>query len=154
MYIVQGEQADAEYFVAHEEMPNVRPGETGAGCTVAALIQRQGIVAVLGALDVEAAGAREDCSVSSHPRWCNAVEHVDASVDALDQILREPDTHEVAWLRAGKGVVQDVEHLVHGGLRLADRKSADRVSMPVVHRGQRCSCFLSQRRMNAALHDR
>src|SRR5687768_5496451 len=96
MYIVQREQADAEYLVAHEEMPNVRAAETTAGDTVAGFVERQGVVPVLGALDVDAAGAREDGSVSPHARRGDTVEHVDSASDALDQVIGKSDAHKIA----------------------------------------------------------
>src|SRR5687768_12069332 len=138
MYIVQGEQADAEDLIAHEEMPNVRAAETGAGDTLAGLVEWQGVAPVLRPLDVEAAGAREDGSVSPHASRGDAVEHVHSAADALDQVGREPDTHEVARPRAGKDVVDDVEHLVHRGLLFAHREPADCEPVPVVHGGESC----------------
>src|SRR5688572_28111189 len=151
MYIVQGEQADAEYLVAHEEMPNVRAAETTAGDTLTALVERQGVVPVLGPLDVETAGAREDGSVSPHARRGDAVEHVDSASDALDQISGKPDAHEVARACAGKGFVDDVEHLVHRRLFLADRKPADCEPVPVVHRRESGGGFFSKKGVDASL---
>src|SRR5688572_15526780 len=130
MYIVQREQADAEYLVAHEEMPNVRATEATAGDTFAAFVERQGVVPVFCPLDVEAAGDREDGSVSSHARRGDAVEHVDSAADALDQVSGESDTHEVARPCAGQCLVDDVEHLVHRGLLLADREPANCEPVP------------------------
>src|ERR1700730_11074770 len=54
MYIVQGEEAEAEYLVRHEKVADVGPGESGAGGAVAIDVERLGIGPVFGALDVEA----------------------------------------------------------------------------------------------------
>src|SRR5688572_4406896 len=153
MYIVQGEQADAEYLVAHEEMPNVGAAETTAGDTLAGLVERQGVVPVLGPLDVDAAGAREDGSVSPHARGGDAVEHVDSASDALDQVSGKPDAHEVARACAGKRLVDDVEHLVHRGLLLADGEPSDCEAVPVVHGRESGGGFFSKRSVDATLYD-
>jgi len=52
MYIVQGEEAEAEYLVRHEEMPDVRSAEPGARGAVALRVARTRIGAKLRALDV------------------------------------------------------------------------------------------------------
>jgi hypothetical protein len=52
MYIVQGKEAEAEYLVGDEEMPDVRSAEPRARRAVALRIERTRICAELRALDV------------------------------------------------------------------------------------------------------
>src|SRR5262245_40844138 len=67
MYIVQGEQSQPEDLVGDEEVPDVRARESRTRDTVALLVQRPRVGSVLGALDVEPAGAGEDGTVAAHP---------------------------------------------------------------------------------------
>src|SRR6476646_4977323 len=99
MYIVQGQQAQAEYLVGDEEVPDVGTAESHAGGAIAVGGKRSRIGAILRPLDVETSVAHEYRSIAAHARWCDAVEQIDAAPDRFDQILGEPDPHQVAWMR-------------------------------------------------------
>src|SRR3954470_7534554 len=135
-------------------MSDIGPGKSGAGGAVAVRIERPRIVAVLGALDVEPAVAGEDCPAPSHPRGSNAVEEIDAATNAFHQILGETDSHQVAGMGFRQGLVDDLDHLVHRVLFLADGQSADPESRPVVHRPDRLGGFATEMGVDPALNDR
>src|ERR1700694_985804 len=105
MYIVQGEEAEPQYLVRHEEMPDVRSAEAGARGAIAIRVKGARIGAELRALDVQSPVPRESGAVSSHPRRRNAVEEVNAPANPLDQIFGEADSHQVARVSPGKCLV-------------------------------------------------
>src|SRR5690349_13332487 len=72
MYIVQGQQAQAEYLVRREEMPNVRARESATCRAVACVVQWPPVGAEFGTLDVETAVARESGAVAPHARRSDA----------------------------------------------------------------------------------
>src|SRR3954466_5193493 len=132
MYIVQGEEAQSEYLVRHEKVPDVGAAESRTRRAIAVGIEWARVGAVLGALDVEATVAGEDCAVASHPGWRDAVEQIDAAADSFDEVFGETDTHQVARMCFRQRVVDDFEHLVHRVLFLADRQAADAGARPAV----------------------
>src|SRR3954469_21553742 len=87
MYIVQGEQTQAENLVGDEEMSQVRAGESPAGGAVTVGVDRHVAPPVFGALDVHSAVGCEHGAVAAHPRRSHAIEEVDAPGDTLDQIF-------------------------------------------------------------------
>ena len=93
MYIVQGEEAQAEYFFGHEEVPDVGSAESRAGGAIALRVEWARIGTELGPLDVESSIPGESRAVSPHPCWSDAVEEIDTAANRLDQVLGEPDTH-------------------------------------------------------------
>src|SRR2546423_6178897 len=131
MYIVQGEQAEAEYLVGHEEMSDVGAAESSAGRAIAIGVERPGIGPEFSALDVEPPVARERSAVSSHSRRGDAVEQVDAAANAFDQVLGKPDAHQIARVSLRQRVVDDFDHLVHGVLVFPDGQSANSESIPI-----------------------
>src|SRR5688572_33156550 len=135
-------------------MPDVGAGEARARGTVAGSIERPRIRTEFSPLDVQPAFMGEDGAVPSHARRCDAVEQIDAATDALDQVLRKADAHQVAWVGAWKGRVDHLEHLVHRGFFFTDREPADGVTGPVVHRRDLRGCFTSKCWMYSALNDR
>src|SRR5688572_15194362 len=96
MYIVQGEEAQPEYLVRDEEVPDVGSAESRAGGAIAIGVERLGIGAELGALDIEAPVPREDRPVPPHPGRRHAIEQIDPATYRFYQILGEADSHEIA----------------------------------------------------------
>src|SRR5688572_9599398 len=133
MYIVQGEQAEAEYLVGDVEVPDIGAGEARAGGTVAGGVQGARIGPEFSALYVQPPFMGEDRAVPSHARRRDAIEQIDAAANALDEIFREAHAHEVSRACAGKSVVVHFEHLVHRQLLFADGQPANRISGPVMH---------------------
>src|SRR5437763_1894670 len=103
-------------------MSDVGAGKSRAGGAVAVGIEGAGIVAVLSALDIQPAVAGEDSAVPPHPCRSDAVEEVDAATDPFHEILGESDPHQVAWMRFGERVVDDLDHLVHRVLLFTNRQ--------------------------------
>src|SRR5947207_2375919 len=66
---------------------------------------------------------------AARARRQHAVEHVDAADDRLDDIVRLADTHQVARLVCGQHAYREIEAAEHRLLPLADRKSADRITV-------------------------
>src|SRR5687768_10822685 len=153
MYIVQGEEAQPEYLVGDEEVPDIGAAESYAGGAIAFRIERLRIGAELGALYVEPAIAGEDGAVPTHARGCHAVEQIDAAPDRLDQVFGEPDAHQVARMSLWQRVIHDLDDLVHGVFFLTDGKAADPESRPVVHLANHLRCFAPEVRVDPALHD-
>src|SRR3954469_9454491 len=135
-------------------MSDVGPGESGARRAVAVGIERARIVAVLGTLDVQTSVVGKDGAVPSHPCRRDAIEQIDASPDALYEILGEADAHEVPRMGFGESFVDDFDHLVHRVFFFADRESADAEAGPVVHRSDRLARFATQVGVDAALNYR
>src|SRR3954464_226604 len=154
MYIVQGEEAQSEYLVRHEKVPDVGAAESRTRRAIAVGIEWARVGAVLGALDVEAAIAGEDRAVASHPGWRDAVEEIDAAADSFDEIFGKSNPHQVARMGLRQRVVNDVEHLVHRVLLLAHRQAADAEARPVVHVADLGGGFAAQVGVDAALDDR
>src|SRR6187551_512133 len=96
MYIVQGEEAEAEYLVRNEKVADVGPAESRAGRAIAVGIEGSRVGTELVALDVEPAIAGEHCAIASHSGGSDAVEQSDAPADSLDQIFGESHSPEVA----------------------------------------------------------
>src|SRR5438105_429826 len=113
MYIVQREQAEAEYLVRDEQMAYVRAGEAGTRRAVTIFVHRPRIVAVPGVLDVHPADGCEHGAVASHSRGRDTIEEVDATRDGFDDVLRETDAHQVAGPVRRERRFRNVEHLVH-----------------------------------------
>src|SRR4051812_24495388 len=72
MYIVQRQEAEAEYLVGLPEVADVGAGEARAGCAVALRVDGALVRAELRAFDVEPAVAREHGAVAPHPRGGHA----------------------------------------------------------------------------------
>src|SRR6186713_798130 len=153
MYIVQRKQAQSQYLVRDVQVAQVGPRKTPARSAIARLVHGTAIGPELRALDVEPAGTGERGSIAAHARRRDAVEEVHSPPDAFDQVLREPDAHEVPWTVSGQLGVQQVEHRVHVRLAFADGKAADGDAVPVVHSGDGSGSIRAEFGMDPSLHD-
>src|SRR5437868_3384997 len=90
---------------------------------------------MLGSLDVHASVRREHRAITAHACGRNAIEKVHASSDALDQVLRKPDAHQVTRLVRGQFSVYALEDAIHVRLGLAHRETTDAEADPIVHAG-------------------
>src|SRR5919112_1203315 len=86
---------------------------------------------MLGVLEVEPAVARVGRAVAAGPGRHDAVEHVDAAPDRLDDVVGRADSHEVARLVARQMRLRRLDHPQHDVLRLPDGEAADRVTLEV-----------------------
>src|SRR5687768_16355807 len=73
MYIVQGEQAEAEYLVGSVEVAYVGAGESRTRRAATRFVQWPRISLELGTLDVDPPIHRPCGSIAAHPGWCHAV---------------------------------------------------------------------------------
>ena len=62
----------------------------------ARLVERARVVAVARVVEVDRAEARERRAVAAVTGRQHAVEHIDAALDRLEQIVRHADAHEIA----------------------------------------------------------
>src|SRR6267378_1316881 len=153
MYIVQGEEAEPQDLLRHEEMPDVRSAEAGARGAIALRVKGVRIGAELRALDVQSPVPGESGPVPPHARWRDAVEEVHAAANPLDQIFGEADSHQVARVSPGKRLVDYLEHLVHCVLFFPHREAADAESCPVVHPADCGGCLTAQMGVDSTLDD-
>src|SRR5476649_1869746 len=91
-------------------------------------------------------------AVASVPGRNDAVEKIHAALHRRDDVLRSPDSHEVARKIYRHLRDERLQHLHTLGLGLTDRKTPDGKSHPVaLQEGfKRCA---AQRRKHAALND-
>src|SRR5690606_11890296 len=126
--------------------------ERAAGVAVAGRVQRRGILPELRTLQVQPSLTGKGCAVPAHAGRGHAVEEVNASRNALNEVFGKADTHQVARaIRRQRGVAH-LEHGVHVGLGLSYREPADSVTRPVVQIANGRCGFATQVRVHAALH--
>src|SRR5207237_5388114 len=87
-----------EQLLLIDEVPDVRACEPGAGRAVATLVERALVTGEASVPEVEPAARRERGAGPSHPRRQDAVEHVHAPLDHLENALRVADAHEIPRL--------------------------------------------------------
>lgn len=127
--VVYGVEPCPQDLVALVEMVEVRPREVAAGIAAAGRIDGPHVVLVAAVPDPHRAGPREEVAVPGVPRRHHAVEHVDAAPYALDEVLRLPDTHQVAGERPREHLERVVEDMLADLLGLAYGKTADGVAV-------------------------
>src|SRR5687768_12042492 len=96
MYIMQRQETQPKHLVAGKKVADVGPREASARRALARLVEWTGVRAQLGAPDVELPIGGEGGALAPVPRRSDAVEEVHAARDALDEVFRESDSHEVA----------------------------------------------------------
>src|SRR5664279_6444077 len=69
-----------------------------AGETIAGFFDWPEVRFARPSLDAEAAAPREGCAIARHPRWKDAIEHIDAAGDQLDHLRRRAEAHRVTRL--------------------------------------------------------
>src|SRR5688500_14111717 len=123
-----------------------------AGIAPARRIERAVVLRVTRILDVDAPFAGEELAVAGVARRHDAVEHVDAAGDALDEVLRGAGAHEVTRPVVGQPPGGGVGHRVHLVDRLSDAQAANRVALePDGHGGLRA--FIAQILEDTSLDD-
>src|SRR2546421_9959618 len=103
-------------------------------------------------LDVQLSARGERLPVATVARRDDAVEHVNAARDALDQVFRRADAHQVAR-RVRRHLWRDpFDDLVHHFLLLADAQSPDGVAVEAdLDRARKA--LAPQVQVRCALHD-
>jgi hypothetical protein len=124
-HVVEREQPMRQQLAGHEEVAQVRAREAAARVAAALGVERRLIARVPCLLERERAVGREGLAVARVPGGQDAVEHVHAARHRVDEILRLPDSHEIAGLIRREQAGDELGEIVHRGLRLADRHTAD-----------------------------
>src|SRR5690606_14396797 len=89
-------QCRGAHFPGKEQVAQVGAGVTAAGRAAALGVGRQRVARVLCVPDHDRTAAREQLAVARVARREHAVEHIDAARNALDQVERRADPHQVA----------------------------------------------------------
>ena len=124
-------QSLAEVFMGNIEVTKVGFGVMLAAIAIAFVIEGGEIVFVFGALDVDTAMGRPKRAVTSEAGWKDAVEHIDASFDAFEEVVKGTDAHKVTWFfwwEVSDGVF---DHLDADVSRLADGSATDGIAREV-----------------------
>src|SRR5690606_16766026 len=128
--VVQGAQDRRQHLVAAVQVAQVGAAVAiAAGMAAAALLDRARVLLVLRVADADGAGRSEVVAVARVAGRHDAIEHVDAARDRLDQVLGPADAHQVAWALARQLRHGVLEHGVALGLRLAHGQATDRVAV-------------------------
>src|SRR5215213_4858371 len=115
-------------------------------------VERARVVRPLCVLDVQLAARRESLACSTVPRRQNAIKHVNAPRNCLDEIFGRADTHQVSR-RVFRHFRDDLfYHIKHHRLLFADAQSADGVAVKANVYGL-FETDSSQISMAGALHD-
>jgi hypothetical protein len=99
--VMPGAEACGEDLLTLVEVPDVGAGVLLAHITIARLIERAEVFGVGGVADGEGAAAGEAVAVAAVSGGQDAVEHIDAAGDVLDEVLGLADAHHVAGLVSG-----------------------------------------------------
>src|SRR4051812_38764751 len=118
----------------------------------ASRIDRVRIFLIFRVLDDDMSVAGKKPAVTSMPRRHDAVEHVHTTSNALDQISRSTDSHQVARFVCRKLRLQILKDFIHQRFRLSDREASNRIPREI-HRNQAGSAFAPELWINPALHD-
>src|SRR5690349_16241402 len=118
--------------------------------TAALRVERTRIVGMPGVFDVDRAEAGESKSMAAVARGQDAVEHVDAAGNRLENIRWRAHAHQITRLREWQSRRGGRHHAQHHLFALADREPADRVPVEA-KRYQRPRALLAQPLVVAAL---
>ena len=123
-----------------------------AGETVAACFDWPEVRLVETGFDADRPLVREGRAVARHARWQDAIEHVDAARDQLDQLRRCAQPHRVPRQARRQERLRQFNRLENFRFRLADAHAADGVTIKL-HRDDGLRALLAQRGVGAALDD-
>src|ERR1700677_713070 len=85
--VVPGQERWPEHFVGIEQMMQVRPAELPAHRALAIRLERGRIAAMASVAQPQGAGAGEGEGVAAVARRQDAIEHVNAAIDGLHDVL-------------------------------------------------------------------
>src|SRR2546423_1708716 len=118
----------------------------------ASVVEGPGVGRPARVLDVQLSARGERLTVATVARRHHAVEHVNAARDALYQVFRRTDAHQVAR-RCRRHLWRDpLDHLVHHFLLFADAQSPDGVAVEADFDRSR-KALAPQVKVRRALHD-
>ena len=152
MQVVHAGQHRRQHLAAAIEVMKIGAREARTGHAGAGRIERRVVFLVAGISNAQVAETCEEMAVAGVSRRHDAVEHVDAGADAVDQVFRRADAHQVARLVGRQAVRRVRDDALHLGLRLADADTTDRIAGQA-ELGQGRHRFLAQGLEHAALDD-
>ena len=124
--VVQGHQDDGGDFLCLVEVPDIGAGEAAACEARAIFIEWPQIHTVCGVPNVQASSlADEHGAHAGIASGHDAIEHIDAGGDALDEVPWRPDAHEVTRKILGHLIDELLTQVVHFGWGFADGEAAD-----------------------------
>ena len=149
---MDGGQPSSRDLLRVEQVPDIRPGEMGAGIAVAVFVQGAEVMGILSVLDHHPSLGGEHGAVPGDAGGQDAVEHIHAPQYALHQAVRAADPHQVPGLFLRHIGPDLLQHVVHHRLRLAHAEPPDAVS-DKVHVRQGFGAFDPQVLEEGALYD-
>ena len=150
--VVDREEPRPERLAALEEVVQVRPRPGPAGEARAGGVERLVREPVVAAGEPDAPRRGEGRPLPRHRGGKDAVEHVDALADRLEEIRRGADAHEVARAPARQQLRRAADDVGALGARVAHREAADGEAVEGVLR-EEAGRLGAQRGIEAALHD-
>lgn len=150
--VVDGGDLHGEDFSADEEMPEEGFGVKSVHIGGTIFLDGREVVSPFAVADIDGALGGKEHAVASVAGWHDAIEHIDPSLDAFEDVDGGADAHEVAWAVFGEDVVDDFNHVVHNFGGFADGKTSDGVSFGL-ERGNVLGGLLPEVFVGAALND-
>src|SRR6185436_15963601 len=92
--IMNGAEARGQNLAALVEVSQISAAVVAACVTRTGRVERRGIGLIARVADLQHAGRREQMTVARMPRRHDAVEHVHAAANRLDQVLGRADAHQ------------------------------------------------------------
>ena len=150
--VMHDQQTLRQHLAALEQVAQIRAAEPAAGRTLTAFLDRAVVGLILRIHDVENAAVREQMTVARVPGRHDAVEEVDAARNALDDVARRADAHQIARLVLRRVRQDDIKNMVHDLGAFADGQTADRIARQIKF-GDRLHVLDAQVIVGAALID-
>src|SRR5688500_14960933 len=101
-------------------MPYICTAVVATGVTVAMRVNRAGILGVTGVLYLNRSVVRKKPTIASVARRQHTIEHIDAAIYRVYQVLRRTDAHQIARLVSRHSWCDVVENTQHIFFRLAN----------------------------------
>src|SRR5262245_14484924 len=111
------------------QMPQIRPRMASAGVAPALRIGRVVVLRVTRIPYVQTSLAGEELSIARVASGKHAVEHVDSSRNAFDEVLGSSRTHEISRLRHGQPPRRFSHDVVHEVDRFTHAQAPNRIAL-------------------------
>src|SRR4030095_1194480 len=123
---MQGVKGTRRHLAGKVEMSEIGTRMVSTRVAPARRIEGSIVLGITGVPDVEAAFAGEQLTVARVTRRHDAVEHVDAPGNALDEVFRRPRSHQIPGSVEGQRAGGLFGDPVHDLYRFANADAADR----------------------------
>ena len=149
--VVQRQQDGAKHLVGFEKMAKIRSAQVSVRARQASL-KRLRITLVAQVSQFQLALIRERGGIATISSRHYAIEHVDASPNTLQQILRRADSHQVARPIFRQQRARMVQRCVHFGRRFPNAEPSNGVTRKI-EIDQALSRFFAEIFIQTALND-